>query len=54
MRCRAECTAESASEENYKTVAASVGLAYNQKMGAESSVDINLAKQLNVLISRWA
>ena len=42
----------SASEENYKTISASVGLAYNQKMGAESSVDINLAKQLNVLISQ--
>ncbi|MGE4353747.1 MAG: acetyl-CoA decarbonylase/synthase complex subunit delta [Oscillospiraceae bacterium] len=42
----------SASEENYKQVAASVGLAYNQKMGAESAVDINLAKQLNVLISQ--
>ena len=42
----------SAQEENYKTVAASAGLAYNQKIGAESSVDINLAKQLNVLISQ--
>ncbi|MDR0937279.1 MAG: acetyl-CoA decarbonylase/synthase complex subunit delta [Oscillospiraceae bacterium] len=41
-----------AKEENYKTVAASVGLAYNQKVGAESSVDINLAKQLNVLITQ--
>jgi len=42
----------SAKEENYKTVAASVGLAYGQKVGAESAVDINLAKQLNVLISQ--
>jgi acetyl-CoA decarbonylase/synthase complex subunit delta len=42
----------SASEENYKGVAASVGLAYSQKIGAESAVDINLAKQLNVLISQ--
>ena len=42
----------SACEENYKTVAASAGLAYGQKVGAESSVDINLAKQLNVLISQ--
>jgi acetyl-CoA decarbonylase/synthase complex subunit delta len=42
----------SAKEENYKTVAASAGLAYNQKVGAESSVDINLAKQLNVLITQ--
>ena len=42
----------SAKEENYKTVAASAGLAYNQKIGAESAVDINLAKQLNVVISQ--
>lgn len=42
----------SAKEENYKTVGASVGLAYSQKVGAESSVDINLAKQLNVLLSQ--
>ena len=42
----------SAREEDYKTVGASVALAYNQKMGAESAVDINLAKQLNVLISQ--
>ena len=42
----------SAREENYKTVAASAGMAYNQKFGAESAVDINLAKQLNVLIGQ--
>jgi len=42
----------SAREENYKTVGASVGLAYSQKVGAESSVDINLAKQLNVLLTQ--
>ena len=42
----------SAKEENYKTIAASAGLAYNQKIGAESAVDINLAKQLNVVISQ--
>ena len=42
----------SAKEENYKTVGASVGLAYAQKVGAESSVDINLAKQLNVLLTQ--
>ena len=42
----------SAKEENYKGVAASAVLAYGQKVGAESSVDINLAKQLNVLISQ--
>lgn len=42
----------SAREENYKVVAASAGMAYNQKFGAESAVDINLAKQLNVLIGQ--
>ena len=42
----------SAREENYKTIAASAGLAYNQKLGAESAVDINLAKQLNVLVTQ--
>ena len=42
----------SAREENYKGVAAAAGLAYNQKVGAESAVDINLAKQLNVLIGQ--
>ena len=31
---------------------AAAGLAYGQKVGAESAVDINLAKQLNVLISQ--
>lgn len=41
-----------AREEDYKTVAAAAGLAYNQKVGAESADDINLAKQLNVLISQ--
>ena len=42
----------SAREENYKTVGASCALAYGQKVGAESSVDINLAKQLNVLMTQ--
>jgi len=42
----------SAREENYKSVGASAGMAYSQKVGAESAVDINLAKQLNVLISQ--
>lgn len=42
----------SAREEDYKAVGASVAMAYNQKMGAESAVDINLAKQLNVLIGQ--
>ena len=41
-----------AREENYKTVGVSAGMAYNQKVGAESAVDINLAKQLNVLIGQ--
>lgn len=42
----------SAKEENYKTVGASAALAYGQKVGAESAVDINLAKQLNVLMGQ--
>lgn len=42
----------SAREENYKTVSAAAAMAYSQKISAESSVDINLAKQLNVLISQ--
>jgi len=43
----------SAREENYKTVGAGTALAYGQKVGAESSVDINLAKQLNVLMTQF-
>ena len=42
----------SAREEDYKTVGASAALAYGQKVGAESAVDINLAKQLNVLMTQ--
>ena len=42
----------SAKEEDYKGIGAAAGLAYNQKVGAESAVDINLAKQLNVLLSQ--
>jgi acetyl-CoA decarbonylase/synthase complex subunit delta len=42
----------SAREENYKLVAVGAVQAYGQKVGAESAVDINLAKQLNVLISQ--
>ncbi|MDR0906804.1 MAG: acetyl-CoA decarbonylase/synthase complex subunit delta, partial [Oscillospiraceae bacterium] len=42
----------SAREENYKSVSAAAAMAYSQKIGAESAVDINLAKQLNVLISQ--
>lgn len=41
-----------AKEENYKTVGAAAGLAYKQVVGAESAVDINLAKQLNVLMTQ--
>jgi acetyl-CoA decarbonylase/synthase complex subunit delta len=42
----------SAKEENYKAIAVAAVQAYGQKIGAESSVDINLAKQLNVLVSQ--
>ena len=42
----------SAKEENYKAIGAAAGLAYNQKVGAESAVDINLAKQLNVVMTQ--
>ncbi len=42
----------SAKEENYKTIGASAGLAYKQIVGAESADDINLAKQLNVLLTQ--
>lgn len=42
----------SAREEDYKGVAAAAVMAYKQKISAESAVDINLAKQLNVLISQ--
>ena len=41
----------SAHEENYKVIAAAAALAYGQNIAAESAVDINLAKQLNVLIN---
>ncbi|RNC29608.1 MAG: Corrinoid/iron-sulfur protein small subunit [Candidatus Dichloromethanomonas elyunquensis] len=39
-------------EENYKTIAAAGVTAYKHKVAAESSVDINLAKQLNILINQ--
>ena len=42
----------SAKEENYRAVGAAAGIAYGQRVGAESSVDINLAKQLNVLLTQ--
>ena len=40
----------SAKNEDYKTVGASVSLAYGQKVGAETADDINLAKQLNIML----
>ena len=42
----------SCKEEDYKTIATSAIMAYGQTVGGESAVDINLAKQLNVLISQ--
>ena len=42
----------SAREEDYKGIGAAAGLAYNQIVGAESAVDINLAKQLNVVTTQ--
>ena len=42
----------SAVEDNYKTIGAAGGMAYGQKVAAESSVDINLAKQLNILLTQ--
>jgi len=46
------CLFLAAVEENYKAVGAAAGLAYPHKVGAESSVDINLAKQLNILLNQ--
>ena len=40
----------SAKNENYKTVGAAVALASAQKVGAETADDINLAKQLNIMM----
>ena len=42
----------SAKNEDYKTVAASAALAYGQKVGAETADDINLAKQLNIMLQQ--
>jgi len=42
----------SCKEENYKTVGAGTALAAGQNIGGESAVDINLAKQLNVLLNQ--
>ena len=42
----------SARTEDYKQIAAGAVMAYGQKISAESAVDINLAKQLNVLMTQ--
>ncbi len=42
----------SAKSEDYKSVGASVVLAYGQKVGAETADDINLAKQLNIMLKQ--
>ena len=42
----------SARDENYKAIGAGAGLGYGQKVGAESAVDINLAKQLNTVMTQ--
>lgn len=42
----------SAKEANYKTIGMSAVQAYHHKVAAESAVDINLAKQVNVLMSQ--
>ena len=44
----------SAKNENYKTVGAAVALANGQKVGAETADDINLAKQLNIMLKKDA
>ena len=40
----------SAKNENYKTVGGAVALANGQKLGAETADDINLAKQMNIML----
>ena len=42
----------SAREEDYKTIGAGCAMANGHKVGAESAVDINLAKQLNVVMTQ--
>ena len=42
----------SAKSEDYKSVGASVALASGQKIGAETADDINLAKQLNIMLKQ--
>ena len=44
----------SAKNENYKTVGMSVVKANGQKVGAETADDINLAKQLNIMLKKDA
>ena len=44
----------SAKQENCKTMGASVVLASGQKVGAETADDINLAKQLNIMLKKDA
>ena len=44
----------SAKQENCKTVGAAVVLAGSQKVGAETADDINLAKQLNIMLKKDA
>lgn len=44
------CLIGSATQDNYKTIAASA-LAYGHSVIAESPIDVNIAKQLNILIS---
>ncbi len=42
----------SAVEDNYKSIGVAGGMAYGHKVSGESSVDINLAKQLNILLTQ--
>ena len=42
----------SARDENYTAIGAGAGMAYGQKVGAESAVDINLAKQRNTVMTQ--
>ncbi|MEF9991212.1 MAG: acetyl-CoA decarbonylase/synthase complex subunit delta [Romboutsia sp.] len=46
------CLFMSAVEDNYKAIGAATSMAYSHKVVAESSVDINLAKQMNVLLTQ--
>ena len=46
------CIIGKAQEANYKTIAAAA-MANNHKLIAMSELDINLSKQLNILIARW-